>query len=244
MTNFFWIAGKHAVIEAIKNKNRVIKEILMTEVYSKEINNLLKKNHRQISSKIEKIKKIDKLFNSDFKHQGIAAYIKPFENFVLKNFINTAQGKKSIMVILDSITDQRNIGSIFRSCLAFNVDVVIVQKNYFKNNSAWMYKNASGAIEHLKICEVTNINTVIKVLKEKNFLVLGLDSNANKELSEINNYEKICIVLGSEDKGLRKLVSENCNELVKIKINNKVESLNVSNACAVSLNIINQKLNF
>jgi 23S rRNA (guanosine2251-2'-O)-methyltransferase len=244
MTSFFWIGGKHAVIEAIKSKNRVIKEILMTETYSREINNLIKENHRQISSKIESIKKIDKLFNSDFKHQGIAAYIKPFENFILKNFFNTTEHKKSLIVILDGITDQRNIGSILRSCLAFNVDVVVVQKNYFKHNSAWMYKNASGAIEHLKICEVTNLNTIIKILKEKNFLVIGLDSNANKELTEINNYDKICIVLGSEDNGLRKLVSENCDELAKIKINKKAESLNVSNACAISLNIINQKLNF
>jgi 23S rRNA (guanosine2251-2'-O)-methyltransferase len=141
------------------------------------------------------------------------------------------------VVVLDDITDQRNIGSIIRSCSAFNIDaVILLDKNYNPKNKM-MYKSASGAMELVNIIPVSNITNALEVLKKNNYWVYGLDGHAKENIEDQKWSNQNAFVFGSEGEGLRRLVKENCDHLIKIQINKEIESLNVSNAVSVTLGI-------
>ena len=126
--------------------------------------------------------------------------------------------------------------------MAFNVDAIIILKKNFSYSSYGIYKSASGGMEHISVITVTNIVQAIELLKKNNYWVLGLDHHANKKINSIDVKQKIALVFGSEDKGIRELVKKNCDETIKIEINKSINSLNVSNACSASLAVINHKL--
>ena len=156
---------------------------------------------------------------------------KNLENLLQDNNLNT-------VVFLDQINDPRNIGSIIRNCVAFNIKYLILENNSVNLKSNAMHKASSGYIENISIIEVSNINNALIKLKKENFFIYGMDSNAGKELASVNFVKKKIIILGSEGKGIRKNVSEKCNQLIKIKMNKETESLNVSNASAIILHHI------
>ena len=234
MDNSYWISGIHAVQAALNNKERDVLEIVVLE---ENLNKLLNANKIKIS--IQNKKFFNKIFKSEdknFTHQGVAAKIRPLlkknlENLLQDNNLNT-------VVFLDQINDPRNIGSIIRNCVAFNIKYLILENNSVNLKSNVMHKASSGYIENISIIEVSNINNALIKLKKENFFIYGMDSNAGKELGSVNFVKKKIIILGSEGKGIRKNVSEKCNQLIKIKMNKETESLNVSNASAIILHHI------
>jgi len=234
MDNSYWISGIHAVQAALNNKKRDVLEIAVLE---ENLNKLLNANKIKIS--IQNKKFFNKIFKSEdknFTHQGVAAKIRPLlkknlENLLQDNNLNT-------VVFLDQINDPRNIGSIIRNCVAFNIKYLILENNSVNLKSNAMHKASSGYIENISIIEVSNINNALIKLKKENFFIYGMDSNAGKELASVNFVKKKIIILGSEGKGIRKNVSEKCNQLIKIKMNKETESLNVSNASAIILHHI------
>lgn len=234
MDNSYWISGIHAVQAALNNKERNVLEIAVLE---ENLNKLLNANKIKIS--IQNKKFFNKIFKSEdknFTHQGVAAKIRPLlkknlENLLQDNNLNT-------VVFLDQINDPRNIGSIIRNCVAFNIKYLILENNSVNLKSNAMHKASSGYIENISIIEVSNINNALIKLKKENFFIYGMDSNAGKELASVNFVKKKIIILGSEGKGIRKNVSEKCNQLIKIKMNKETESLNVSNASAIILHHI------
>jgi len=234
MDNSYWISGIHAVQAALNNKERDVLEIAVLE---ENLNKLLNANKIKIS--IQNKKFFNKIFKSEdknFTHQGVAAKIRPLlkknlENLLQDNNLNT-------VVFLDQINDPRNIGSIIRNCVAFNIKYLILENNSVNQKSNAMHKASSGYIENISIIEVSNINNALIKLKKENFFIYGMDSNAGKELASVNFVKKKIIILGSEGKGIRKNVSEKCNQLIKIKMNKETESLNVSNASAIILHHI------
>lgn len=234
MDNSYWISGIHAVQAALNNKERDVLEIVVLE---ENLNKLLNANKIKIS--IQNKKFFNKIFKSEdknFTHQGVAAKIRPLlkknlENLLQDNNLNT-------VVFLDQINDPRNIGSIIRNCVAFNIKYLILENNSVNLKSNAMHKASSGYIENISIIEVSNINNSLIKLKKENFFIYGMDSNAGKELASVNFVKKKIIILGSEGKGIRKNVSEKCNQLIKIKMNKETESLNVSNASAIILHHI------
>ena len=234
MDNSYWISGIHAVQAALNNKERDVLEIIVLE---ENLNKLLNANKIKIS--IQNKKFFNKIFKSEdknFTHQGVAAKIRPLlkknlENLLQDNNLNT-------VVFLDQINDPRNIGSIIRNCVAFNIKYLILENNSVNLKSNAMHKASSGYIENISIIEVSNINNALIKLKKENFFIYGMDSNAGKELGSVNFVKKKIIILGSEGKGIRKNVSEKCNQLIKIKMNKETESLNVSNASAIILHHI------
>jgi len=234
MDNSYWISGIHAVQAALNNKERDVLEIAVLE---ENLNKLLNANKIKIS--IQNKKFFNKIFKSEdknFTHQGVAAKIRPLlkknlENLLQDNNLNT-------VVFLDQINDPRNIGSIIRNCVAFNIKYLILENNSVNLKSNAMHKASSGYIENISIIEVSNINNALIKLKKENFFIYGMDSNAGKELASVNFVKKKIIILGSEGKGIRKNVSEKCNQLIKIKMNKETESLNVSNASAIILHHI------
>jgi 23S rRNA (guanosine2251-2'-O)-methyltransferase len=235
-TGAFWIGGKHAVLSAIKNPKRKINKLIITEENEKDFNP--KNFDKKIIIEIKDKKEIDKIFiNDNIVHQGIAAEIESIPAKKLKEYLRIKNNLKNTLVVLDDIKDQRNIGSIIRSCSAFNVDaVILLEKNYNPKNKM-MYKSASGAMELVNIISVSNIANALEILKKNNYWVYGLDGNAKENIEDQKWSNQSVFVFGSEGDGLRRLVKENCDRLIKIQINKKIESLNVSNAVSATLGI-------
>ena len=149
----------------------------------------------------------------------------------LKDYIKTKNN--SILVCLDGVTDARNIGSVIRSASSFNIDGIIIKERHFPSESKLMYKAASGAIEYMNIFEVANINSTLKNLKEKNFWVYGFDGKGKKDFTAIDWKGNNILLFGSEGSGLHQHTSKYADFLVKIDINNRIESLNISNSASI-----------
>ncbi len=230
----FFIIGQHAVIEALKNPKRKVLRVFLTEESKKNIHrkspnkNLLENVKVYFKTK----KELDKYSTKEnLMHQGYVAEIEHLEKPNLKDFIKN--NSDITFVCLDGVTDPRNIGSVIRSAASFNIDGVIIKERQFPNDSKLMYKAASGAIEYINIFEVANINSTLKNLKEKNFWVYGFDGNSKKSFTDINWRGNNILLFGSEGYGMHQHTSKYADFLVKINIDNKIESLNVSNSASI-----------
>tara|TARA_Y100000590_G_scaffold145630_3_gene167497 strand:- start:55 stop:795 length:741 start_codon:yes stop_codon:yes gene_type:complete len=238
----FFIVGKHAVIEALKNPKRKVLRVFLTEESKKNIHrestrkNLL--NNVKVHFKTKK--ELDKYCkNEGILHQGFVAEIEKLENLDLKDFI---KNKKNLsLVCLNEVTDPRNIGSVIRCAASFNIDGLIVKQRHFPNDSKLMYKSASGCLEHLNIFEVSNINSTLKYLREKNFWVYSFDAKSDKKFTDINWQGNNILLFGSEGFGIKKHTEKYSDFLVKIEINPNIESLNISNSAAIVFHHINQQ---
>jgi len=239
----FLIAGKHAVTEALKNPNRKVLNVLLTEDSKKKLNkdnknlNLLEgvklyyKNRREL----------DRLCSKEqISHQGLIAEIEHLEEINLKDYLKSIENKKyTTFVALEDISDPRNMGSIIRSAASFNIDGLIIKERLFPSESKLLYKSASGSMEHINIFEVSNINTILKYLKTKNFWICGFDKDGKKDFTEHNWEGNNVLLFGSEGYGLKYQTSKNSDFLFKITINKKIESLNISNSASVVFHHIN-----
>ena len=238
----FFIVGKHAVIEALKNEKRKVLNIFLTEESKKTIhrNNPRKNLLKDIKIYFKTKKELDKYCKNDgIQHQGFVAEVEHIEEPDLKQFIKNKDELN--FVCLDEVTDPRNIGSLIRSAASFNLDGLIVKERHFPKESKLMYKSSSGSIEHLNIFQVSNINTTLKYLRDKNFWVYGFDANSKKDFTEIKWGGKNILLFGSEGFGLKKHTSKYTDFFVKIKINEDIESLNISNSAAIVFHYINQQ---
>tara|TARA_B100000925_G_scaffold162136_1_gene121693 strand:+ start:112 stop:831 length:720 start_codon:yes stop_codon:yes gene_type:complete len=225
------ILGLHSSLAAIINKKRKIKKIVCTEeVYRK--NKELFDSFKKIEKKIQNRKKIDLLTGEKF-HQGIAVYC---ENLP-KRTISDIGNEENLIIFLDSLNDPQNVGSIIRTAYAFGVETIIYSKHNSFEINPLLIKSASGAFERVKLIEVTNLNKTLNFFKKNNFWIVGLDNNSNTEIQTVPSDLKKVIILGSENKGIKKLLLENCDFRVKIQIKKSkfVDSLNVSNAAAITL---------
>ena len=239
----FLIAGKHAVTEALKNPNRRVQRVFLTEESKKTLHkdnknlNLLK----GIKLFFKNRKELDRLCSKEqISHQGLIAEIEHIEKISLKEYINSINNKKSItLVALEDVTDPRNIGSIIRSAVSFNIDGLIIKERSFPSESKLLYKSASGCMEYINIFEVSNINTALRFLKTKNFWTSGFDKNGDKNFIDHKWDGNNVLLFGSESYGLKYQTKKNSDFLFRIDINNKVESLNISNSASVVFHYLN-----
>jgi len=238
----FFIVGKHPVIAALKNPKRKVLRVFLTEESKKNIH---KENQKKNILKDIKIyfktkKELDNYTTKEqIMHQGYVAEIEHLEDLKLKDFIKKSE-KKLNLACIDEVTDPRNIGSLIRSAASFNIDGLIVKERSFPSKSKLLYKAASGCIEHLNIFKVSNINSTIKFLRDNNFWIYGFDAKTNKDFTEIEWKGNIVLLFGSEGYGIKKHTQKYADFLVKIKINDKIESLNVSNSASIVFHYINQ----
>ena len=232
----FLIVGKHAVLEALKNPNRKIERVFLTEDAQKKLNrenqnlNLFKKINVFYKSR----KELDNLCGRDeTAHQGLVAEVEQLEDITLKEFILENNKKNVNFIALEEVTDPRNIGSIIRSAVAFNIDGIIVKERSYPSKSKLLYKSASGGTEHIKIFRVSNINTALKFLKTKEFWVSAFDISAKKDFTKHNWKGKNILLFGSEGFGIKAKTLENSDFRFKVNMNNNIESLNISNTVSV-----------
>ena len=238
----FLIAGKHAVTEALKNPKRTVLRVFLTEDSKKNLNrenqdkNLLKNVKIFYKTKRE----LDRLCSKDqISHQGLIAEIEHQDILTIKDFLSENSERNNInFVALEEVTDPRNIGSIIRSAASFNIDGIIVKERSYPKESKLLYKSASGCTEIINIFEVSNINTTLKYLKSKNFWVSGFDNNAEKDFTNHDWKGNNVLLFGSEGYGLNYQTKKNSDFLFRIKINKKVESLNIANSAAIVFHYI------
>ena len=240
----FLIVGKHAVLEALMNPHRKIQRVFLTEDAKKKINrdNQTKNLFKQINVFYKSRRELDNLCgNDDTSHQGLIAEVEHLEELNLKDFIFRNNNKNINFIALEDVTDPRNIGSIIRSAVAFNVDGIIVKERSFPSKSKLLYKSASGGVENLNIFKVSNINTALRFLKSKDFWISAFDNSAKKDFTENDWKGRNVLLFGSEGLGIKKSTLTTADFTFKIGISKKIESLNISNAVGIVCHFINLK---
>jgi 23S rRNA (guanosine2251-2'-O)-methyltransferase len=236
----FLIVGQHAVIEALRNPKRKVLKVFLTEESKKNIHrkNLKKNILEDVKVYFKSKKELDKYTTKEqLMHGGYVAEIEHLDQPDLKEFIK--EKKDLTFVCIDEVTDPRNIGSLIRSAASFKIDGLIVKERHFPSDSKLMYKSASGCMEHLNIFEVSNINSTLKNLREKNFWVYGFDTNGEKNFTDIKWVGKNVLLFGSEGFGMREHTGKYTDFLVRIDINEDIESLNISNSAAIVFHHLN-----
>ena len=230
----FFIVGQHAVIEALRNPKRKVLRVFLTEESKKNIHrkNPNKNILEDVKVYFKSKKELDKYTSKEqLKHNGYVAEIEHLEQQDLKQFIKDKNNLT--FVCLDEVTDPRNIGSLIRSAASFDINGLIIKERHFPKDSKLMYKSASGCMEHVNIFQVSNVNSTLKNLREKNFWVYGLDANGDKDFTHIVWEGNKILLFGSEGSGIHKHTRKYTDYLIKITINKKVESLNISNSAAI-----------
>tara|TARA_B100001248_G_C27393486_1_gene463883 strand:- start:1021 stop:1815 length:795 start_codon:yes stop_codon:yes gene_type:complete len=241
-----WIYGKHAVLSALENPNRIIKIVYLLEKEDKLKDNVKKyinKKNKNILLKIVTRNFIKKKFSTIIKHQGIIAEAVRIKYEDCLNVINNLERKNnSLGIILDKITDPNNVGAIYRSAYAFNTDFIISEKKNAPNESNTILNSACGAFDKISTFKTANLNQAIQTFKNNGWWVIGLDHNSKLKINDFfknfSSHRKILLVLGSEGKGIRRLVKENCDYLVSIETVDQEISINVSNATSIFLHEI------
>ena len=138
--------------------------------------------------------------------------------------------------------DPHNLGAILRSSVAFGADAVMITERNSPELNGTVAKAASGALDIIPVIKVTNISRSLEKLKNANYWCLGLDNNANTELSNFDAGNRVVLILGSEGKGIRRLTKETCDHMVRIPISQQISSLNVSVSAAIALHKISERL--
>ena len=227
------IYGRIPCINALKGSNRVKSVFLNEKSQDQEIINLAKEKGLHISF-VNK-KKLDSLCEYN-NHQGVICTTSEFVFTPLDNVINNLKNKKyATVVILDQITDPVNFGSIIRSSAAFGVDAIIIGKNRQVQMTPVVIKLATGAEELIPIVQVVNINQTLEKLKQENFWIVSSAGEAETNYDEIDYKCKIGLVVGSEGKGISKLVKDNSDFVAKIPLDGKITALNANIATAIFL---------
>ena len=232
-SNPHYIWGQHAVISALKNRNRKIKKLYITEKNIPIIEKLDIKNEHPLT--ILTLSEIDKLFaNNSTTHQGFVLETLKLEKKSIEDSFNS-----NLIIALDQVTDPQNIGAIMRSAKVFGAKSIITTKKHSPGETGSLAKAASGALEFIDFIEVTNLSSTLTTLSKKGFLVIGLDELGESNLNEVkidSNQPKV-LVMGSEGKGLRRLTKTKCDIMAFIenKADDNFSTLNVSVSAAISL---------
>ena len=168
------------------------------------------------------------------KHQGIIAFASEFQYSNVDEILTNKKGEHNFIVILDNIADPHNFGSIIRVCECMGVDGIIISKNRACPVNETVVRTSAGAINHVKIAKVTNINQTIEDLKENNIWVYGCELGG-EALSKADFTGNIAIIIGSEGEGISKSTINHCDKVFTIEMNGKVNSLNASVASGIIL---------
>ncbi|PZP40143.1 MAG: 23S rRNA (guanosine(2251)-2'-O)-methyltransferase RlmB [Pseudomonas fluorescens] len=233
-----WLIGYHAVLAALSAGRRKVREVWLLSEAQGELATLLAKNPEWNVS-IKAKPDFEKQFG-EMVHQGVAALVGNLPQPSLPELLGD---KPQLIVALDQITDPHNLGAVVRSAAAFGAKGVLVTEHRAAGLNATAAKVAAGAMEIVPVVEVTNLVQSLVMMQEAGFTVLGMAGEAEEEIGSVVAGIKgpVCLVMGSEGEGLRRLTRETCDKLVKIAINPAMESLNVSVATGVALSILSRK---
>ena len=226
------IMGQHAALSAIENSKRIIISLKCTKEFF-EKNKVVIENRGISKLYIVSRKEIDSEIKNNV-HQGVLLKCKSLKQISLEEI---DKNEKNIL-ILDSLNDSQNVGSILRTSYLFGIKTIISNKDNSFNINPFLIKSASGAFEKINFIEVINLNRTVENLKKMGYWVVGFDMNAKSNISEVPKDLKKVLIFGSEGKGIRPLIMKNCDFKTKINLkveDKRIESLNVSNCVSIAL---------
>lgn len=223
--------GRHAVLAALDNPNRVIRKIWGT----REVINQL-----ELPANLPIVfadgADMARMVPGDAPHQGIVAEVEPLDDAWLDEVLKEGEDNNRPILVLDQVTDPHNVGAIIRSALAFDALAIVTQDRHSPPESGVLARAACGGLEQLPWVRVVNLARALDELAEAGYWRIGLDGDADQTLDEaLAKTGKVALVLGAEGDGLRHNSMAHCDMLAKLPISSKMESLNVSNAAAVAL---------
>ena len=224
------IEGRNSVIELLESNRDINKLYIAKGEKHGSINKIISmaKQKRIVIAEVEK-QKLNTMSQTG-NHQGVIAIVPPFDYVEVEDILEYAKEKNEdpFILILDGIEDPHNLGSIIRTAETAGVHGIIIPKRRAVGVNATVSKSSAGAVEHMKITRVNNINETIRFLKEEGIWIVGTDGDAKTVYYDQDLKGSIAIVIGSEGFGMSKLVKENCDFLVKIPMSGKITSLNAS----------------
>lgn len=230
------VYGRNAVAELLKSQpDRVAKVYLQINARDKKLLEILitaKRNRVAIGKASSQ--KLSDLAQTN-KHQGVVAITSDIQLLEIEDVLAAPTEKPFLFLILDSIEDPQNLGAIIRTAEAVGVDLIILPKDNAAPINSTVHKTSAGAASHAPIARVTNLAQTIRLLKEKNVWVVGTDVHAKKDYTDFDYTTNVAIVIGSEAKGMRRLVEESCDDVVRLPMFGKTESLNASVAAGIML---------
>ena len=233
-----WIWGKHSVFEALKSERAINRIWCTSEIFSSEKFYILLKNLKSKGVLIEEVtwNRISQL-TFGASHQGIVMQLASSKTISLEKLIYLSKKNSTnpVFVALDGITDPHNVGAIIRSAEAFDCKGIIIPQRRSAGLTGTVAKVSAGALEHLPVSRVVNLNRAIEELKKNGFLVIGLSGDGQLSISKFDEKRPMVLIVGSEDKGISLLTQKKCDYLLRIPLKGKSSSLNASVAAAISL---------
>jgi 23S rRNA (guanosine2251-2'-O)-methyltransferase len=223
----YWIYGRHAVDAAVANKKRHIHRLCSLD----------KTALKAATTPAEEVTKeeLDALLPKDAVHQGVAALVDPLPEVDMATLQPTENGARMRIIVLDQVSDPRNIGAILRSASAFAVTAMIMPARHSPPETGALAKAASGALENIPIVRAGNLSRALETLKKWGYWCYGFDAGATTQLGEVEFAKNAAIILGAEGTGLRRLTAEHCDLVARLPMEPGSESINVSAAAAIIL---------
>ena len=228
----FW--GRHAVTAALANPERVVRKLWGTReaLSALELPPVIPITYADVAD-------LGRLVPADAPHQGLVAEVDPLEDVWLGDLLDQGhaggEDDRRPLVVLDQVPDPHNVGAILRSAAAFDALGIVTQDRHAPPESGTVARSASGALESVPWVRVVNLSRALDEIGEAGFWRIGLTGHAPQTLAEAMGGQRIAIVLGAEGEGMRHNTGAHCDELARLPIGGKVESLNVSNAAAIAL---------
>ena len=228
------VEGRNSVYELLKTDKEIDKILVQKDLKddaSKRLINVIR------SHKI-KVQLVDKYViekeSESKRSQGFIAYTSDYKYFDIEDIVVDTQGKDGFVVVLNEILDPHNLGSIIRVCECAGVDGIVIGKDRSASVNDTVMRISAGALNHVKVARVVNINTAIDKLKDNGYWVYGAEVGG-QEIYKANLTGKLCLVIGGEDSGVKRLTKEKCDGIISIPMYGKVNSLNASVACGVAV---------
>lgn len=222
--------GRHAVTAALANPERTVRKLWVTReaAASLDIPPVLPIVFADVAD-------LGRLVPADAPHQGLVAEVDPLEDVWLGDLLMQGADDRRPLVVLDQVTDPHNVGAILRSAAAFDALGIVTQDRHAPPESGALARAASGALETVPWVRVVNLARALEEMAEAGYWRIGLTGHTDQTLAQALGPDKIAIVLGAEGEGMRQNTEAHCDDLAKLPISGKVESLNVSNAAAIAL---------
>jgi 23S rRNA (guanosine2251-2'-O)-methyltransferase len=227
--------GWHTVKAALENPARRIRRLLATENAARRLAD--DGVALPVTPELVRPDVIDARLGPDAVHQGLLAEADPLSAPRV-----TELKPDGIVLVLDQITDPHNVGAILRSAAAFAVGAIVTTARHSPEATGVLAKSASGALELIPMVTVQNLARGLEELRQRDFLLVGLDSGGEADLADVTLRAPLALVLGAEGKGLRQLTKATCDRLARIDVPGEIKSLNVSNAAALALYVASRRL--
>jgi 23S rRNA (guanosine2251-2'-O)-methyltransferase len=231
-----WLYGHHAIVAALANPSRRLRRLLLTEEAEAALTKLLPQPWPLAAERVDR-PRLDQLLGRDIVHQGSALLADPLAPPSLQSVLE----RPGPIIVLDQVSDPRNVGAIMRSAAAFGAAAVIAQDRNAPEENGALAKAASGALETMPLLRAVNIARTLIALKAADIWCVGLDAGGAALSAAAIGDRRVALVLGAEGDGLRRLTRETCDEVAGLTIKGGVDSLNVSAAAAVAMYEITRK---